>query len=63
MVPISATETEQQGGAELQCIGDAKREAGMTQLQDQPVLDGDLYPGADVRHDLRNEIPAEIAMA
>jgi hypothetical protein len=36
----TAVEAEQQRGTELQGIGDAKREAGMTQLQDQPVLDG-----------------------
>jgi hypothetical protein len=35
----------------------------MTQLQDQPVLDGDLYPGADVGDDLCDEIQSEVAVA
>ena len=58
----AAIEAEKHERPELKRVGDSKRQAGIGQLQDQPVLGGDLDPGADVGSDLRREIDPEIAI-
>src|SRR5437667_1968092 len=47
----------------LKRICDSKRQAGISQLQDQPILSRDLNPGADIGSDLCCEIDTEIWIA
>src|SRR5260370_25315920 len=58
----AAIEAEKHKWPELKRVGDSKRQAGISQPQDQPILGRDLDPGANIGSDLCCEIDPEIGV-
>jgi hypothetical protein len=58
----AAVHAKHDRGAELKCVGEGESEAGMAELQHQPIFHKDLYPGADGRADLGSKVAAEVAV-
>jgi hypothetical protein len=58
----AAVEAEKHKWPKLKGVGDSKRQAGISQLQDQPILGRDLDPGTNIGSDLCCEIDAKIAI-
>src|SRR5919109_4326075 len=66
VAPVSndaAIKAEKHQWPKLQRIRDAERQAGIGQLQDQPILGRDLDPRTDIGSDLCCEIDPKIAIA
>src|SRR6266404_1019532 len=58
----AAIKAEKHKWPKLKCVGDAKGQAGIGQLQDQPILGRDLDPSTNVGSDLRREIDPKIGI-
>ena len=58
----AAIKAEKHQWPELKCVRDSKRQAGISQPQDQPILGRDLDPGANIGSDLCREIEPKIGI-